>query len=369
MPFDFPNTPTIGATYTVAGITYVYDGVAWNVQSGPPVRTALRQNLLVNGAAQISQETAFATVITTAATYMADQWIVSFAGPTGNTNIQYITQPGTGNFPTSELRIVTGGTAYTTIAAGNYAGFTQYIEGLMLSQMLNWGRAEAIPAVLAFDAFCTVAGTYSVALRSSGSDRMIAFPITFGAGEANTWKRFTFPVPAMPTGTFARDNTLSLQLWFTVMAGSTFQAPAAGSWQNGSYIAGPGISNLLATTGAYLSVRKVSLHPDPDNTGVAPPAEMPNYADELIRCQRYWRTFGTSIAAYTVTGGDVQVSTPISPYMRVSPTTAILSAGAVSNAASVNIYPSVDRVNIQVTPSATGYCGIFNRSFSLNSRM
>ena len=34
MPIDFPNSPSNGSTHTVNGVTWEYDGTAWNVASG-----------------------------------------------------------------------------------------------------------------------------------------------------------------------------------------------------------------------------------------------------------------------------------------------------------------------------------------------
>lgn len=34
MPIDFPNSPSVSATFSAAGKTWVYDGTTWNLRTG-----------------------------------------------------------------------------------------------------------------------------------------------------------------------------------------------------------------------------------------------------------------------------------------------------------------------------------------------
>ena len=58
MSFNFPSSPTEGATYTGAnGAQYVYKSGVWMQVSAAQIKaTALPRNRIVNGAMQISQE-------------------------------------------------------------------------------------------------------------------------------------------------------------------------------------------------------------------------------------------------------------------------------------------------------------------------
>jgi hypothetical protein len=304
MAFDFPASPTVGAIYSPAGgPSWQWNGTTWIQVTGstsPPVPlTALDHNMVINPGIQISQEWATNVSYSGNGVYFADQWITSYNGPTGGTHMQYAAYlPSDLAAPVGLLQIVGRATAYTSIAAGNYASFAQYLEGTQVAQ-LAWGTVNASPAVLAFEAYCSVAGTYSVSMRSSNADRSIAFPITIAAGEVSTWKKFTFAVPATTSGTFTRDNTYSCELRFTVMVGSTLAAPSSGAWLAGNYYGLAGQSNMLATINQSFSVRAVGLYPDPGGTGLAPPFQMPDYASELVKCQRYWQQVSTYYAGAT----------------------------------------------------------------------
>lgn len=332
MAFDFPASPTDGQVFAPAGgPTYVFSGGVWSQQlpamqgaiisDGPPTgapegsywwesdtgnlyifydgfwvqiagptggATAGPQNLIVNPAIQISQENGFNSGLSANNTYAADQWMGSWVGPTGGTHLQHLAINIGFPAPFGYLYFVGTATAYASPAVGDYFGMFQYLEGHTIQPALNWGRAEAVPAVLSFEVNSSVAGTFCAAIRSGNADRSISFPIVIAAGEINTWKRFSFVVPAITSGTFARDNTKAADVVFTAMAGTNWQAPSAGVWSNANYIGIVGQTNLLATGSKTLYVRKIGLYADPAGTGIAPPFEMPDYATELVKCQRYY---------------------------------------------------------------------------------
>lgn len=272
------------------------------------VSTALDQNLIVNPAMQISQEWATNTTYTVNGTY-ADQWGLSFSGPTGGTHVNFAVYTASDlGAPYGALRLFGGSTAYTSIAAGNWVAASQMIEGVVAAA-LGWGTAAAEPAVLSFEAYSTVAGTFAVALRNATPDLNIVFPFTFAAGEINTWKRFTYVVPAIATGTWPKTTAKGLEIWFTAMAGSTYTAPSPGVWASGTFIGLVGQSNLLATASQSLYVRNVGLYPDPDNTGVAPTFKVPDFASELMRCQRYYeKSYDYANAIGSLTSGGAWFS-------------------------------------------------------------
>ena len=229
---------------------------------------------------------------------------------------------------------------------------------------------NAIPAVLAFEAYCSVAGTYAVALRSSNSDRSIVFPITIAAGEVSTWKKFTFAVPATTSGTFARDNTLGLMLWFTVMVGSTFAAPAPSVWSSGSYIGLAGQSNLLSTINQSFSVRAIGLYPDPGGTGLAPPFQMPDYATEMLKCQRYWQQVN-SFQSFTPTSGSgyyTSVMPVVSPRV-LSNFTGISSSGSNFPNTTGTLTVVGNTIRELRNANATAGNGAYGSTITINARM
>lgn len=304
--FDFPASPSSGQIFQPSGgPAWQWNGTAWAMAGAVQQATALSKNMVINGGVQFSQEWASNTSYAANGVYFADQWMANYSGPTGSTHLLYAAylpnEVGGGGSGMLQMR----GTAtpYTTVGATNYVGILQYIEGNQIAQ-LGWGTAYAIPAVLSFEANCSVAGTYSVAFRSSNSDRTICFPIVISAGEVNTWKKFSFAVPKITDGTFPRDNTKGLELWFIAMAGINWLNAVPGYWTTSNSLAVVGQSNLLATANQSLFIRKVALYPDPGNTGVAPEYELPDYATELVKCQRYWeKSFPMNVFGPTYAGG------------------------------------------------------------------
>jgi len=355
MSFNFPASPTTGQTYTAGGITYVWNGTAWDVVDSsisglvptvdipPPtpqngqlwwesdagamfiwfddgnsaqwvqvngmpgkdgadgadgtnaVKTALARNHIVNPSIQISQETPFGTVNNAQGAYNADQWYNAYTGPTPGTNIQFFAQGGASAMDgVGTLAIAGTVTAYPTVAAGNYAMFSQNLEGLAIAD-LNWGTARAIPAVLALEVACSKIGTFGVGLRSSNADRSIVFPFTIPVADSLAYRRFTFAIPAITSGTWPKTNVSAASLSITALCGTTYQAPANGAWQSGNYLGVAGHTNLLGTSAQQMSIRGIGLYADPDATGIAPPFEVPNYGEELARCKRYYEQIGMTL--------------------------------------------------------------------------
>jgi hypothetical protein len=276
--------PTMLWFRTDKGRLYIYldDGnsLQWVDTSGTastPVKTAQARNRVINGAFQHSQENGN-TGGTTAVYYAADQWYSNFpAGITGVTFARYY-DASVGNY----YVIASIGTAKPSLAAGDYLMITHKIEGSQLSD-LCWGAVNAKQVVLRFEAYSQAGGTHSVALKNPALDRCWLGSFTL---PANTWTTVTLVIPGDVTGTWVTDNTLGMYLIFGVAYGTNYLGVAG--WQGGNLYGVTGMSNGVATTGQF-GIRNIGLHLDPDKTGVAPPFEVPNYADELIRCQRYYQ--------------------------------------------------------------------------------
>jgi hypothetical protein len=320
--------------------------------------TALDKNMIVNGAIQISQEIAFGAP-QGGNVYVADQWVTGVNGPTVATHY-YAYGFGPGDNDKGIVAIIGQATAYTSVAAGNYASIVQYIEGNVLND-LQWGTANAIPAVLAFDVYSDVAGTFVAAMRSGTADRSIVFPIVIGAGEVGTYKRFNFAVPAITSGTFPKTTAKAAELRFTVMAGTNWQAPSSGAWLNGDYIGLTGQSNIFATASKGISFGNIGLYPDPSGTGVAPRFRVPDYATELVKCKRYWHSVST-ITTYMFNSATSSryhvIYLPVT--MRVVPTGSVtISEGSLTTSA------GTDRFNVAITgATAANQINITGGTFS-----
>ena len=340
MPFDFPSSPSEGQIFNApSGPSYVFNAPVWKavgqgqiaiiadaapanpangqlwwesdtgilwvyyndgnssqwVQAGgvyAPVGTAETRNRIVNGAMQVSQEygnTAFGPAVTLAG-HNADQWNTGTGTSPGTATTQRV-QVTTPNGSKDRWRC-TVGTAKAALAAGDYVTVTQAIEGVRIADFL-WGSAGARQIVLRFG-WKSPAGTYSVNLGNSGSGRTYLVNFTITAGQANTNTVQTLIIPGDVTGTWPTDTSGGIYLSFSIACGTTYQGVAG--WQNGGKLGTASNTNGMATAGAVFELFDVGLYLDPDRTGVAPAWQMPDEAEELRACMRYWEGVGITIS-------------------------------------------------------------------------
>jgi hypothetical protein len=277
--------------------------IAGTLESPYPVAraTALPRNRVVNGAMQISQENGFGSGQTTTVSYPADQWMLGFSGGPAGQN---------GRATASNPNYVSVGVAATTAgapAASEYEFVQQTIEGSAIADVMG-GTASAKPMVLRFEACTSAVASFkaSVAIRAASSP-MVSFVKNFDV-VSSEWREFVIPIPACPGGNaWPTGNVSGLYLAFVPRVGSTFQAPSGeGIWATGSYLGTAQNGNIAATANAYLNIRNVGLYVDPDNTGAAPPWQLPDEAEELAACMRYYeKSYNMSILPGGVGGNNL----------------------------------------------------------------
>jgi hypothetical protein len=100
---------------------------------------------------------------------------------------------------------------------------------------------------------------------------------------------------------------------FAFMAGTSFQT-APNVWTAGNFTAPTGITNGAAVA-AQFQIFDVGLYLDPNNTGVPPAWVMPDEAQELAACQRYFNVY----PGILVNTGAISPSTVFPVEMRVAP--------------------------------------------------
>lgn len=336
MSFNFPNSPSSGQTYTPAGgPVFTWDGIAWRsyVQDvpitvyvsdtapvGPTIGqlwwesdtgnmfiwyndpdgsqwvqvsgsvsatpTAETRNRIVNPAMQISQENGN-TAGNAQGYFAADQWMYGCAGTVipMTQRVQSVTLNGS-----KDRYRITINTADAALAAGDYLESFQPVEGIRVSDF-RWGTASAKQAILRFG-WRSPAGTYSIALGNgtSPATRVYLANFTISAGQANTDTEQVIVIPGDTTGTWATDTSAGMRLQFCIAAGTTFQGVAG--WNAGNFLGTAANTNGLATAGAVFELFDVGLYLDPLGTGVPPRWQMPDEAEELQACKRYWEKTG-----------------------------------------------------------------------------
>jgi hypothetical protein len=292
MAINFPSSPTEGLIFNASpGISFIFRSGVW---VPAPLKTALPKNYFVNPAMQISQQnvnTLVSGLTAGASAYPADQWLLLIScdpGAASTQRIQAVTPFGSADRIRST---VTVGTNVSSLQ-GDYL-FQQRIEGNRVAD-LRFGTTSAKQIILRFG-WKSPAGTYTVLIRNAQptATRTYLAAFTITAGQANTDTLQTFIIPGDTTGTWANDASLGLTVAVQMGGGGPFGNNGNAGWNAGnrSYILGQ--TTGTKTAGLAYDLFDCGLYADPYMTGVAPPWELPDSANELRRCQRYWyRGFG-----------------------------------------------------------------------------
>ena len=282
-----------------------------SAQPGVVFPTAEARNRIVNPAMQISQENGDSAGMTTLY-YAVDQWQLSF-GFSGSAMFQrgaVVTPKG------SKYRLrVTVITADTSLTTTENLQMSQTIEGIRVADF-QWGTAAAKPVVLRFGWNSSIAGTFSGSIRNGAVNR--SYPFTFTAA-AGVDTEVVVAIPGDTTGTWPTNTTAALRLSFVIASGPTNNGVAG--WQAGDFISMAGMTNGAETVGNMFDLFDVGLYLDRNNTGVPPPWQMPDEAQELQACQRYWswRKRMLNAAAYASASGQVLSNQLFPVPMRIAP--------------------------------------------------
>ena len=311
--------------------------------------TAQTRNRIVNGAMQISQENGN-TAGTVNGYYPADQWLIVNV-MTAVVQSQRVTSY-TPNGSRYRARF-TVNTADAAVAAGDLAVLRQLIEGTRIVDF-KYGTATAKQSVLRFG-FKAPAGTYSIRLLNSGADRSYVANFTIAVEQANTDTEQVFVIPGETTGAWDINPGIGFYLDVVLATGTTYHG--AVGWTSGAFLGTSSNTNGMATAGNVFELYDVGLYLDPLNTGLAPRWEMPDEAEELRACQRYYRMYGRSTntrlgigTTYTSTLGDVVV--PFDNPMRIAPAFTFTSALQCISSNGTNVAPNGVSAGSNKTTSA-----------------
>jgi hypothetical protein len=252
-----------GNTTTINGVT-------------PTAYNTMGKNRIINGAMEIDQRNAGASVAFTSNAYSLDRW-VGAVGTASGTTIQRSTT-STAGFSNSAL--ITIGTGASP-AAGAVNRIYQVVEGYNIAD-LAWGTASAATVTLSFWVRSSVTGTFSGAMY--GASTIQSYLFTYSISSANTWEQKTVTVTGPTTGTWDSTNGTGVYVNFDLGSGSTFKN-TAGAWVTGTYIGATGATNLCTTSGATFYITGVQL----EAGSVATEFERRPYGTELNLCYRYFQ--------------------------------------------------------------------------------
>ena len=269
---DNSQNVTVEGNLTVDGTT--------TITGYHPTTSRSNRNLVINGAMQVAQR---GTSSTSDGYQAADRWWWGKynTDQLATTHSQVTDAPE--GFKNSYKIDVT--TAETALDSDEWGPIRYRIEGQDL-QHLKTGTSNAVTTTLSFYAK-TASGnsgdTYSVCIvhgDSSGNDRSQHRTFT----PTSTWQRFTMSFVGHTAISIRNDNDYGLQLFFILAAGSSKVTSATTTWGTNGEKGVTGQSNFFDSTSNEFFVTGVQL----EVGSTATDFEHLSYADELVKCHRYY---------------------------------------------------------------------------------
>lgn len=267
------------------------------------------KNRIINGAMVIDQRYSGASLTNnTAWQYCIDRWQIY-----GSVGSKFTCQQNAGSVTPpvgfKNYAGITSSSAYSITTSDQFL-FRTVFEGLNTYD-LAWGTSDAKTVTLSFWVRSSLTGNFGGAVKSTaGPTRSYAFSYTISA--ANTWTQISVTVPGCTDGSWATDNTASLQIWFNIAGGSNFLT-TGGSWVAGDYQGVNGATSVVGTSGATWYITGVQLEVGTTATNF----DYRSYGTELALCQRYFQIVPfTGIAANT---SELGLCAPFKVTMRANP--------------------------------------------------
>ena len=234
--------------------------------------------------------------------------------------------------------------ADSDLGAGEFSGIRQHIEAQHCQKLL-FGTSDAKAITISFHVRSKQTGTY--ALNLFLDDDTIQFTKTYTISSADTWEKKTITFPANTSAVIEDDTGKGIEFTWWLRAGSTYTGGSAMSgyegYSNGDVAVGHAVdflddaANEFYLTGVQLEIGEV-----------ATPYKYETFAENLARCQRYFRQIGT-IRKQGANGDPVGMTIPLEPTMRASPTVAATN----STGGSHSIAGTGDFPNTQIIYSGT----------------
>ena len=287
------------------------------------------RNYLYNGDTSLCQRaTSVASIGNGDSGYhVQDRWKITEQGTTG------------GEVTMSQATEVPNGFQYSmkidcttaeVLAADESWWLEQRLEG---QDLYAWkkGTADALPVTLGFWVNATKTGVNIVSLYDADNNRHISQSYTVNS--SNTWEYKQISFSGDTTGVFGRDNNVSLQLIFWLVAGSNFMSGTlATSWA--SYTAANAavgqINNLDSTSNNFhITGTQLELGEQ------ASIFQNETYAENFIRCARYYEKIAKS-ASYSHPGNSYSTTATVGHTVefkvtkRTAPTIAVSGLGTSS---------------------------------------
>jgi hypothetical protein len=260
--------------------------------------------------------------------YAADRWLFNHSATDGVTiariersavasNVPTLAQSGA--FFNNALRntIVS---IDAVVSAGEFSVLETRIEGF------DWRQIAHRPMNLSFWIKSNKTGTYGVSFSNTGGSVSYVTNYTLSS---TSWTKFSLAIPEAPTTPYTWDYSTGtgVSVRFAFLAGTTFQAGAAGNWTAGNLLATSSQVNFASSVGNAWAITGVQL--EEGNFGT--PLEIRQYGQELAMCHRYYYQ-GSDIHGAGACGNSAATLVVALPtIMRATPTVVITGVGNVDD--------------------------------------
>lgn len=236
------------------------------------------RNRIINGAMQIDQWNAGASITPTTNQYGVDRWKFN-ASAASKFTAQQVTDAPTGFSNSLKLTSIS---AYT-VGASELFSTMQAIEGFDFYDF-SFGTASASEVTVSFWVKSSLTGSFGGSLTNYAQTRF--YPFSYSINAVNTWEQKTVTIPGDITGTWVgATNAGAAYLWFNIGAGSSYST-TAGVWTGSTGYSAIGATSLVATNGATFYLTGVQL----EKGSVATPFERKLYGLEEMLCKRFYET-------------------------------------------------------------------------------
>jgi len=267
-----------------------------------------RRNLIVNSGMRIVQRSIIQSGTSHAmahdgstSAYFLDRFSTDFTNmdTLDGTVAQVVDAPSNlaaGEINTRHSYKWTTGTAETAIAVDENFYVRTRLMGQDL-QHLQYGAANAKKLTLSFWVKSSITGTYAVNLHAADGARVIG--ATYAISSASTWERKTITFAGDTGGTMNDDANVSLQVSWTLAAGTNFTSADNTSWSayaDTKFAYGQATNAVATTASATWQLTAVQLEVDESAT----PYENRSRLDDLNDCHRYYYTSPANIFVDTV---------------------------------------------------------------------
>ena len=319
------------STLSVSTITDASGGNTATINSfTPTVSNMAGRNRIINGDMRIDQRNGGASVNNQATnSYTLDRWNI-YGDQASKFSVQQNAGSVTPPLGFSNYLGITSLSALSPSATDLYI-LRHKIEGFNIAD-LGWGTANAQSVTLSFWIRSSLTGTFGGVFGNGAGNR--SYPFTYSIASANTWEQKTIIISGDTTGTWAFDNTIGMQIIFSIGVGTNFQG-TAGEWASAGYYAPTGATSVVATNSATFYITGVQL----EAGSVATPFEHRQYGHELALCQRYYEVISSfqqqeenAYASYRyLSATQFRVRKRVIPTSTVTLTYAWPNGAAVSN--------------------------------------